>query len=121
MHLVKVFFLFYFLFLRCCVLYVCTVSSFSVYVVRVFGYLHPSVLVLHQLLLCSSTPIRPAHNTNTADTVSLSLFVHFAAILAGSIFFLTEYTMIEHNNEGLLAPSIDLTSHIFVLGTHQLA
>ena len=47
------------------------------------------------------------------------LFIFQLTLL--DLFFLTEHTMIEHHNEGLLAPSIELTSRIFVLGVRQPA
>lgn len=47
------------------------------------------------------------------------LFIFQLTLLV--LFFLTENTVLEHNNEGLLAHSIKLTSPIFMLGVHQLA
>lgn len=69
--------------------------------------------VRHQLLFMFNSHLdQPTTQTQGIQETKLTLLV---------LFFLTEYTMLEHNNEGLLAHSIKLTSHIFMLGVHQLA
>lgn len=80
--------------------------------------------VRHQLLFMFNSHLnRPTTQTQRIQeayhrTAEHLLILQLTLLV---LFFLTEYTMLEHNNEGLLAHSIKLTSHIFMLGVHQLA